>query len=254
MNTNIDFLKKYFWVFLNLLLVVLIILGLFSIGAIRRYIEASPVVRSIVVSAEGKTVVTPDIAKVNFSVISEGLDTVKISNDNIEKMNKAIDFVKSQGVDAKDIQTAGYNLVPKYEYDEARKKSYISGYTLTQTVYVKIRDFSKISTILGALPNLGVNNISSLSFDIENQDKALADARNQAFEKAFTKAKEMAKKNGVEIKRVVTFSDYQNVYPIYMDSAKYSSAGMASSVSPAPSIEPGSQEVKVNVSITYELE
>ncbi len=254
MNNNFESLKKYFWSVLNLLLIVLVILGVFSIGALRRYIDSAPSNRTISVSAEGKTVVVPDIAKINFSVVTEGIDTVKISEENIKKMNEAIEFVKAEGIESKDIQTAGYNLSPKYEYDESKKKSFISGYTLTQTVYIKIRDFSKISSILGALPGFGINDISSLSFDVENQDDSLRVARDQAFEKAFAKAKEMAKKNGVRIKRVITFTEYLNNYPLYTKSMSYGiGGGMAAESAPAPSIEPGSQEVAVNVSITYEI-
>jgi len=255
MDNNLESLKKYFWPILNILLIVLVILGIFSVSALRRYIDTTSSNRVISVSAEGKTVVTPDIAKVNFSVVTEGKDTVKISEENINKMNKAIDFVKSQGIESKDIQTAGYSLSPKYEYDENKRESFISGYILTQTIYIQIRDFSKISGILGALPGLGVNNISSLSFAIENQDESLKVARDQAFEKAFTKAREMAKQNGVRIKRVITFSDYQNNYPIYAKSISYDAGkGMTAESAPTPSIEPGSQEVTVNVSITYEID
>jgi len=254
MNDNQESLKKYFWAILDILLIVLVILGVFSVSALRHYSDSTPSSRTISVSAEGKTVVTPDIAKINFSVVTEGSDTVKISEENIKKMNKAIDFVKSQGIEAKDIQTAGYNLSPRYEYNEDTRKTFISGYILTQTIYVKIRDFSKISGILGALPGLGVNDISSLSFSVENQDASLKIARDQAFEKAFAKAEEMAKMNGVRIKRVVTFSDYQNNYPIYAKTMSYGVGGGAVAESaPAPSIEPGSQEVTVNVSVTYEI-
>lgn len=252
MNNNLESLKKYFWLFLNLLIIVLVILGMFSISALRRYIDSTASNRVISVSAEGKTVVTPDVAKINFSVVTEGIDTVKISEENIKKMNGAIDFVKAEGIELKDIQTAGYNLSPRYEYDENKKKSFISGYILTQTVYIKIRDFSKISSILGALPGFGINDISSLSFDVENQDKSLKAARDQAFEKAFAKAVEMAKKNGVRIKRVITFNEYQNNYPIYAK-AYGVGGGMAAESASAPSIEPGSQEITVNVSITYEI-
>jgi len=255
MDNNLESLKKYFWAILNLLLIVLVILGVFSLGALRHYSDSTPSSRTISVSAEGKTVVTPDIVKINFSVVTEGNDTVKISEENIKKMNKAIDFVKSKGIEAKDIQTTGYSLSPKYEYDEGAKKSFISGYVLTQTVYIQIRDFSRISSILGALPGFGINDISSLSFDIENQDASLKVARDQAFEKALTKAKEMAKMNGVRIKRVVTFSDYQNNYPVYAKSMSYDAGrGIIAESAPAPSIEPGSQEVTVNVSITYEID
>lgn len=254
MNNNLESLKKYFWVILNLLLIVLVMLGIFSVSALRHYIDSTPSSRTISVSAEGKTVVIPDLAKMNFSVVTEGVDTVKISKENISKMNKAIDFVRSQGIEDNDIQTAGYSLSPKYEYDENKKKSFISGYTLTQTVYIQIRDFSKISGILGMLPGLGVNDISSLSFSVEDQDASLKIARDRAFEKAFAKAGEMAKQNGVRIKRVVTFSDYQNNYPIYAKSMSYGIGGGATDESaPVPSIEPGSQEVTVNVNVTYEI-
>jgi len=256
MNINLESLKKYFWTFINLLVIVLVILGLFSISALRHYVDSTPSSRTISVSAQGKTVVSPDVARMNFSVVTEGKDTVKLSEDNIKKMNKAIDYVKSQGIDSKDIQTAGYNLSPRYEYDENSRRTFISGYTLTQTVYIKIRDFSKISTILGALPGYGINDISSLSFDIENQDESLKVARDQAFEKAYAKASEMAKRNNVRIKKVVTFSDYQNNYPIYSTkSMAYGlGGGPVAESAPAPSIEPGSQEVTVNVSVTYEID
>jgi len=253
-NNNLESLKKYFWAFLNLLLIVLVVLGIFSISALRRYVDSTSSNRVISVSAEGKTVVTPDIAKVNFSVVTEGSDTVRISEENIKKMNKAIDFVKSEGIKSEDIQTAGYNLSPRYEYNESTRKTFISGYTLTQTVYIKIRDFSKISNILGTLPGLGINDISSLSFSIEDQDESLRVARDQAFGKALVKAKEMAKQNGVRIKRVVTFYENQNNYPVYAKQVNYAMGAAVSESVPSPSIEPGSQEVTVNVSITYEID
>lgn len=256
MNINLESLKKYFWAFINLLVIVLIILGLFSVSALRHYVDSTPSSRTISVSAQGKTVVSPDIARMNFSVVTEGKDTVKISEENVKKMNKAIDYVKSQGIESKDIQTSGYNLSPRYEYDETTRRTFISRYTLTQTVYIKIRDFAKISTILGTLPGYGVNDISSLSFDIENQDESLKVARDQAFEKAYAKASEMAKKNKVRIKKVITFSDYQSNYPVYTaKSMDYGRGGGAiAEAVPAPSIEPGSQEVTVNVNVTYEID
>ncbi len=247
-----ELFKKYFWTLLDLLLVMVIILIISSVSALHHYVDSSPSSRNITVSAEGKTVTIPDIAKINFSVVTEGIDTVKISSENAEKMDKAVNFIKSEGIEAKDIQTAGYDLSPKYEYDKEKRKSFISGYTLTQTVYLKIRDFSKISKILGTLPELGVNDISSLVFEVENQDKFLNDARNQAFEKALAKAKTMADKNGVKIKRVVTFTEYQSNHPIYA-MEKFGMGGGDAAPSVVPAIEPGSQEITVNVSVTYEI-
>ena len=91
--------------------------------------------------------VSPDVATLSFSVVSEGADPEKLQNDNTDKINKALDFVKSEGVESKDIKTAGYNLSPRYKYDQKTGRSSIDGYTLPQTVIVKIRDLSKVGPL-----------------------------------------------------------------------------------------------------------
>ncbi len=157
-------------------------------------------------------------------------------------------------MEAKDIKTAGYNLNPRYEYNDKTRKSFISGYTLTQTVFVKIRDLAKVGKILSGLPSKGINDISGLSFSIDDPDKFLNEARKEAFEKAMVKAKEMAGYNGVKIRRVVSFNEYGGGYPISLYSKEaFGRGGDLGSPAPLPTIESGSQEVTVNVNVTYEI-
>lgn len=239
---------------MNIVLAMLVINGLFFVmPTISKFRASLTPARTIIVSAQGKTTVIPDIASTSFSVVTEGKNPKDITSENSRKLNSAIDFIKSQGIEAKYIKTIGYNLSPRYEYDKNKRASFISGYTLTQTVSVKIRDFAKIGEILGALPTYGVNQISSINFDVEDSDKYLNEARKEAFDKALAKARTMARQNNVRIKRAVTFSESQNVYPYPILFASQLSKGMeAAAVS--PSIEPGSQEVTVMVSVTYEIQ
>ncbi|MBI5079395.1 SIMPL domain-containing protein [Candidatus Wolfebacteria bacterium] len=222
-------------------------------GPAKKYADSLTPSRIITVSAEGKVTVSPDIANLSFSVISEGINPEKIADDNNKKISAAVEFIKSQGVDAKDVKTTNYSLNPRYEYDEDKRTSYISGYTLTQTVLVKIRDLSKVAKILGGLPPVSINQIGSISFDIDDPEKYMAEARKQAFEKAKQKAETMAAENKTKIKRVLTFSDYQSAppYPIMMREmgvANYLNKDVI-----LPTIESGSQEVIIRVSVTYEL-
>jgi uncharacterized protein YggE len=64
----------------------------------------------------------------------------------------------------------------------------------------------------------------------------------------------MAAAAGVKIGRVVTFTEETPYYPpIYAQYAvEYDRGAVAEA--PAPSIEPGSKELTVNVSVTYEIE
>jgi uncharacterized protein len=210
--------------------------------------------KTIYVSAEGKATVSPDIGKISFSVVSEGKNPQVLQENNAKKMTSAIDFVKNLGVNSKDIKTTNYNLSPRYEYDETTRKSYISGYTLTQTALVKVRDLDRVAEVLGGLSELGVNQISSVSFEIDEPDKYLAEARSEAFAKAHEKAKEMAMLNGVKIKRVVNFSEYRGgpIYPYYGETAGRGGDMVSSSY--LPPIEPGTEEITIQVNITYEIQ
>ncbi|MEK7122155.1 MAG: SIMPL domain-containing protein [Patescibacteria group bacterium] len=220
-------------------------------GPARKLTDSLMPIRTISVSSEGKTTVEPDIAKISFSVVSEGVSPEILVRNNVKKMNAAIDFIKSKGIDAKDIKTTQYDLRPRYEYDEKKKSSFISGYQMTQTVLVKIRDLIKPAEILGGLPELGINQIDSIAFEIDDQEKYLAEARNQAFAKARQKAEEMAKTNNVKLGKIINFSEYQNgggPIPYY-----YGGLERTESVKIAPSIQPGTQEITVSVNITYQI-
>ena len=220
-------------------------------GPAKKYADSLYTARTISVSAEGKADVSPDMAILSFSVVSEGATPDAVSADNVGKMNAAIDFVKGKGIGEKDIKTTGYALSLKYEYDEKTKKTYISGYTLTQTVSVKVRDLAKVAEVLGGLVPLGINQISEVSFTVENQDQYLTEARNQAFEKAKTKAEQMASVNGAALGRIINFSEYQS--PIYYKGAALGMGGGDIASAAVPQIQPGTQEISVQVSITYAL-
>ena len=247
--------KAWFWVILN---VVLVLAGLFLIvagKAIWKQSAAFYPARTVTITAEGKSVVAPDLATLSFSVVSQGKDPVKLQEDNNTKINNALDFVKAQGIEAKDIKTSNYDLSPNYRWDEKTRASLIDGYTLNQSIVIKVRDLSKVGILLGGLPSKGINQIGGVNFSIDDPDKFLNEAREEAFTKARAKAEAMAKYNGVRIRKVVNFSEYGGGYPGPIYYAKEASLGMGGDVAlpPTPTIEPGSQEVTVNVNVVYEI-
>ncbi len=205
--------------------------------------------RTIMVSAEGKAMIKPDLATITFSVVSEGPSATAIQAENSRKMNDATAIIKGFGVDPKDIQTSSYNLSPKYSYEQKTGKSSIDGYQITQSVTVKVRNLDNAGKIVGALPTSGVNQISGPSFSVENVDSYLSSARAEAFMKARAKAEALARAAGVSIGRVVTFSENSGGgYPRPM----YMKADMAVG-GESPAFEPGTDEAQVNVNVTFEI-
>lgn len=220
--------------------------------AVFSWAQKLPARRTIVVEGVGKAMIEPDIAMISFSMISEGISVPSLQKDNNQKINKAIALVKKLGIDAKDIKTAGYNLVPKYHYDQKTGTPSIDGYSFTQMMVVTVRVLDNAGKILGALPGLGINEISGPNFSVEDQDIYLNKARQEAFVKARGKAQVLARMAGVRLGRIVTFSENQGgMYPQPMYLKTEAIGGDAGGVS--PQIEPGSEEAQVGVSVTFEI-
>jgi uncharacterized protein YggE len=250
---EIDKVKNYFWIVFTLLLAGLLLnLVFFVMPMLQKLGDSFMPVRTITVSAEGKTTVAPDLAQFSFSVVTQGKDPSQIVDENNKKVSAAINFVKSQGVDAKDIKTSGYNLSPDYRYDENIRRSFIVGYTITQSVNVKVRDFDKLPKVLSGLTPVGVNQISGISFSVEDPERFMKEARKIAFERARAKAESMASQNGVGLGKVVNINEFGGPTPIpYFRGAALEAKG-GDSITP-PTIEPGTQEVTIQVSVTYAL-
>lgn len=251
--------------------------------------------RSFSVSGDGKAVTVPDIAQFSFTAVTEGgKDLAALQAQNTESVNKAIAFVKAQGVAAKDIKTSYYNVNPRYEnyncYDAPVRSdvkmesaagsaaragaNYVSsssaapgimtkvcpppsivGYTVTQSVSVKIRDFSKVGDIMSGVVTNGANQVGSLNFTLDDPTGAQNTARNEAMAKARAKAEDMARAGGFRLGRLLGVQEGGGAYPMYKSYAmEDSSYGTAAGVSaPTPTVEPGSQETNVTVTMTFEI-
>jgi uncharacterized protein YggE len=248
--------KLWFWVLLDALLVALVI-SILGVGlpVLVQWASSVPPARTIMVTAEGKTTATPDLAEVTFSVVSTGQNPQTLETNNTSKMNAALQFLESQNIATSDIATTGYDLQPAYNYDNSTQRNYITGYTLTQTVTVKIHDLANVATVLGGLTPLGVNQIGGVDFTFNDPNTFVALARVDAMNKAEIKAQQMAYAAGTSLGEVVNLSENSYVpqpFPVYNTAVPMAAMGASSAVS-TPNIQPGSQDVTDNVTIIYAL-
>jgi len=226
--------------------------------------------RSFVVSGEGEAVAIPDVAEFTFSVITQGgTDIPALQKKNTDTTNAIIDFLKGSGVDKKDIKTQSYSVQPRYQYYDCNniRPGYngtsasepqpcpppeIVGYSINQSVLVKIRDFDKAGELLAGTTERGANQVSGLSFTIDDPEMLQMQAREDAIAQAQEKAESIAKAGGFHVGRLLSIDEGFTPYYNYGLEAK-TAYGIGGDVSPAPSIEPGSQEIKVNVTMRFEI-
>lgn len=216
--------------------------------------------RSFSVTGEGKVVAVPDVAQFTFTVITEGgNDVAELQEQNAEKTNAAIAYLKAEGVEEADIKTQNYNVQPRYQYSSCREGGIcpppeIVGYSINQSVQVKVREFTRAGELLSGVVQAGANSVSQLNFTIDDPTSLESDARALAIMQAKEKAEAIAEAGDFKVGRILSIGEYNDgpqpvPYAYGLGAGGYAEDSVAKSVV----AEPGSQEVNVSVTVTYEI-
>lgn len=246
---------------------VLVILAVFLLGKVfaefggLRYIGTNPQAQSIIsVSGKGEVVAVPDIAIFNFSVEKESLFVADAQSEVARRTNDILGFLKKNGVAEKDIKTSSYNIYPRYEYQargdngvlipSSDGKRYLSAYTVSQSVEVKVRVLADAGKLLSGIGELGATNVSGISFDFDKRNELVREARNKAIADARSEAEKLAKALGVRLVRIVSYNEGGG-YPVYYAKADMSASG--GSIQGEVPIPVGEDKLVSQVTIAYEI-
>ncbi len=226
-----------------------------------RNISNMPV--SITVDGKGEIFAKPDVATFNFTVNSKEDNAVTAQSSAATRINAIVDYLKSKGIDEKDIKTTGYYLNPRYEYPDVRCTEFgcpptsdpkLIGYEVSQSIDVKVRNTNDAGMLIAGVGEQGATNVSGLNFTIDDEDALKADARKIAIDDAKAKAELLAKELGVTIVRMNGYWEDQGNYPgpMYGYGGDMMNAGMTKeqSVSQIPT---GENTITSMVHITYEV-
>jgi uncharacterized protein len=207
----------------------------------------------IVVNGEGKVTVTPDLAIITLGVESQGTTVSEAQSKAAEAMNKVIASLKNNGVADKDIQTQYYNISQMTRWDDKSQTENITGYRVSNTVTVKIRDLTKAGTIIDAVATAGgdLTRINGISFSVEDSTTAAQQAREKAMADAKAKAQQLATLGGVTLGKPTYISESTST-PYYGKTVMVPAvAGGYDSSSTI--ISSGELDITVNVQITYAI-
>ena len=236
---------------------VLVVLTIFLLVMTGHVSNTATNANTVSFNGEGKVFAKPDIAAVSFSIVTEA-KTSKVAQDaNSEKSKKVVDFLKSQDIADKDIKTTGYNIYPQYSYPTPDSPVYydsnpkITGYQVSQSFEVKVRDLDKISAVLDGLVTAGANQVNNLGFQVDDIEKVKNEARELAIKDAKNKANTLKKQIGIRLGKIINYSE-GGYYPgpMMYDSK---AVGMGGGGEVAPSIPAGESEITINVTITYQI-
>lgn len=206
------------------------------------------------VSGSGKVYAKADIANIQVGIKTEAKKTAaEATAESTAKMNDIVAELKKIGISEKDMQTTDYNLNPVYNWTEKGGQTLL-GYEVSQNLTLKIRALDKIGDVIAKTTEKGANQIGNISFTIDDEYNLRNQARELAIKKAQEKAGLIAKQSGMKLGKVKSVIENQDITPtpIIYANAKMLSADSAGALN-SPSIQSGQNEIKVDVTVVYEV-
>lgn len=230
---------------------VLATIGAMSLAAYCATNVCAEDVRTIHVRGEGKATSPPDVATVNTGVVTIAPKASDALAANNEAMKRIMEVLKESKIAAKDIQTSSFSVHPDYERDpRGRTKPKIVGYRVTNQVRIRVRKLADLGKVLDALVQAGSNQVSGISFGIDDPTGVLNQARSRAIADARSRAELYAQAAGVRVGKVLTISEQ----PVQMPRPQYMAATFAADArGGSVPVATGEQELRTSVDVVFAL-
>ena len=208
-------------------------------------------------NAEGRSFRKPDLAIFSAGVTSQGKTAAAALAANSADMNRVIAALKASGIADRDIQTSNLSINTVYRQQVGRKDGQLEetvpvivGYQVNNQVTVRQRKLADFGKVLDTLVSAGANQVNGPSFELDDSDAAMDEARTAAMTKARQRADLDARAAGLKVKRIVSISEGGGYNPQPMPML-YAKAAMADAA-PTP-VAAGEVGLTATVSVQFEL-
>ena len=213
-------------------------------------------VSRILVTGQGSADIAADMAVLTLTVTRDE-ETARAALDaNSAAMSDVLSAMKSEGVKERDLQTSGFSIQPRYFYPPNKPSTNhqpprIVGYTVRNSLTVRVRDISALGKILDTSVTLGVNEGGNIMFTNDDASSAITQARVEAVKDATAKAKTLAGAAGVKVGKLLEISEQtHSPRPMSMIKAERSMAMSADSVPVAT----GENTYNVTVNMSFAID
>ena len=172
-----------------------IVLVLVAIGVCSAQ-DILPRPRLIFVRGTAEINVDPNEAVMDLGVETHDKELAIAKSQHDARMKKVIGLARSEGIDAKDIQTSRLSMSPDYSEGKIPR---LLGYEVSQTITITLKDLSKYESLITRFLAAGINRVHNANFEVAETRKFKDEARVKAIRAAKEKATAMASELGQTI-------------------------------------------------------
>jgi uncharacterized protein YggE len=203
---------------------------------------------TITARGTGEVIGVPDVLHLNLSVETRATTATEALADDSRRTQAVLDRLEAAGVAKRDLQTTGLSLSPVYD-DEGQR---ITAYQASNAVAVTLRDLDRAGEVIDAAATVAGDaaRLYGLQFAIDDTSELYAQARMDAVRRAATQARQLARASGVELGAIRSIREEpagRQPLPTY-------DTGASGAARLAVPLEPGTQELRLQVTVVYEID
>src|SRR3990170_5338426 len=239
----------------NILWPIVVLLILFGAFWLKPW-QTKPT-ETISVTAEGKAQTAPNVATITATIETKNKNLDQARAENEQKVSTIVAKLKDLGVKEKDIKTQNISGGPGYQVmDTPQTQIYPipprpNTNSFSASLEITIRNFDIADEVLAVLTQNGASNLygPNLTLDENAQEEIKSKARENAVSSARKKAEELAKLSGRKLGKAVKIEEVGDVVfpqPFYAQSE-------LDLKQKASLIQPGQNEVTINLAVDFEL-
>ncbi len=211
--------------------------------------SGSGTISTLAVSGMGEVRIKPDIAYVNIGVRSQSPEIMTAFTENSDSARSIIQTLIDMGIEQEDIQTRNFNIYQQQDSNFNEEETTIT-YVVNNTVAVTVRDLDSLGEVLSVMVSEGANTIYGITFDIEDRETAIEEARQLAIQDAKSQAEAIAEAAGLNLGEIRGISISQNgsVVPsvAYAEEAAFGGGGVP--------ISSGTMTIQVSANLSYDID
>ncbi len=194
---------------------------------------------TVTTTGHGVVTVVPDEASVSAGVHTQAVTAAAALSQNAKLMTSVIAALKAAG--GSDLQTQQVSLYP-----QTNDQNQVTGYVADNSVSAKTK-IAGAGALIDAAVAAGANNVSGPALDVSDRDALYRDALGKAVQDARAKAAALAGAGGFGVGPVSSVTEQTAAAPAPV----YEAAAAAKS--DATPVEPGTQDVTADVTVTFRI-
>ncbi len=193
---------------------------------------------TVTTTGHGVVTVVPDEAAVTAGVRTQAATAAGALSQNARLMNAVVAALETAG--GSDLQTQQVSLYP-----QTNGQNEVTAYVADNSVSASAK-IAGAGALIDAAVAAGANTVNGPSLDVADRDARYRDALGKAVEDARAKAAALAKAGGFGVGQVSSVTEQTAGAPVPVFEA-------AAAKSDATPIEPGTQDVTADVTVTFRI-